>query len=116
MFASKKKKIQEYLDKKTELEKSAFDFLLCDYLNGTLKSNLESFGVKRIEIHIDWLVDTKCIDIQGRYKKYYIESQIYPYEFSVSFDLIEPEEDIMYSLESKEQVYNVLLETIKSLN
>lgn len=114
-FMTKKRKIQNYLDTKTNAEKCAFDFLLCDYLNGTLKMTLESFGIKKISIYIDWSDHLKCIDIQGRYKKYFVESQIYPHEFSVAFDLIEADDDITYPLGSKEQVYNVFSATVESL-
>lgn len=37
-----------------------------------------SIGIKKSQIHVDWNDSMKCIGIQGRYKKYYIESQIYP--------------------------------------
>ncbi len=73
-----------------------------------------SIGIKKSQIHVDWNDSMKCIGIQGRYKKYYIESQIYPYEFTVSFDLIEPDEDILYPFESKDQLYNVISDIIKT--
>ena len=115
MFASKKKKIQKYLNQKAESDKNAFDFLLCNYLDGTLKTDLESLGITKNEIHIDWLDDVKCIGIQGRYNKYFVDIQIYPDEFSISFDLDEPDDEITYILESKEQVCRVLSETIDTL-
>ena len=115
MFASKKKKIQKYLNQKAESDKNTFDFLLCNYLDGTLKTDLELLGITKNEIHVDWLDDIKCIGIQGRYKKYFADIQIYPDEFSISFDLDEPDEDVTYTLESKEQVYRVLSETIDTL-
>ena len=115
MFTTKKKKIQKYLEQKTDDNKCAFDDLLSDYLNGSLKDNLESVKIERVEIHIDWFEDIKCIGIQGRYKEYYMDLQIYPNEFSVSFDLEEPDEDVIYPLESKEQVYSVLSDTVKTL-
>ena len=115
MFFSKKKKIQKYLTQKAESDKDAFDFLLCDYLDGTLKTDLESLGITKNEIHIDWFDDIKCIGIQGKYKKYFADIQIYPNEFSVSFDLDEPDEDMSYPLESKERVYSVISYTISML-
>ncbi len=115
MFTTKKKKIQKYLEQKTDDNKCAFDDLLSDYLNGSLKDNLESVKIERVEIHIDWFEDIKCIGIQGRYKEYYMDLQIYPKELSVSFDLDEPDEDVIYPLESKEQVYSVLSDTVKTL-
>ena len=115
MFAPKKKKIQQYLNQKIESDKNAFDFLLCDYLDGTLKTDLESLGITKNQIHIDWLGDIKCIGLQGRYKKYFADIQIYPDEFSISFDLDEPDDDITYALESKEQLYRVISDTITML-
>ena len=115
MFITKKKKIQKYLEQKTERDKTTFDFLLCNYLDGALKTDLESVGITKTEIHIDWLDDIKCIGIQGRYKKYFADIQIYPDEFSISFDLDEPDDDITYALESKKQLYRVISETIAML-
>ena len=115
MFFTKKKKIQKYLEQKTESDKNAFDFLLCNYLDGTLKTDLELLGITKNEIHIDWLDDIKCIGIQGRYNKYFANIQIYPDEFSISFDLDESDDDISYTLESKEQLYREISETIALL-
>ena len=42
-----------------------------------------------------------------------MDLQIYPNEFSVSFDPDEPDEDVRYPLESKEQVYRILSDTVK---
>ena len=72
-------------------------------------------GITKNEIHIDWLDDIKCIGIQGRYKKYFADIQIYQDEFSVSFDLDEPDDDVTYTLESKEQVYRVISEMVATL-
>ena len=115
MFTTKKKKIQKYLEQKSDNNKCAFDDLLSDYLDRSLKENLESLKMERVEIHVDWFDDIKCIGIQGRYKEYYMDLQIYPNEFSVSFDLDEPDEDVIYPLESKEQIYNVLSDIVKTL-
>jgi hypothetical protein len=52
MFFTKKKKIQKYLEQKAESDKNAFDFLLCNYLDGTLKKDLELLGITKNEIHI----------------------------------------------------------------
>lgn len=115
MYISKKKKIQKYLNQKAESDKNAFDFLLCDYLEGRLKTHLEALGITKKEIHIDWFDDIKCIGIQGRYMKYFADIQIYPNEFSVSFDLDEPDDGISYTLENKEQLYSVISDTINTL-
>jgi hypothetical protein len=115
MFTAKKKKIQQYLNRKAESDKNAFDFLLCTYLDGTLKTDIKSLGITKNEIHIDWLDDIKCIGIQGKYKKYFADIQIYPNKFSISFDLDEPNDDISYALESKGQLYRVISETMDML-
>ena len=47
MFFTKKKKIQKYLEQKAESDKNAFDFLLCNYLDGTLKTDLELLGITK---------------------------------------------------------------------
>ena len=44
-----------------------------------------------------------------------MDLQIYPDEFCVSFDPDKPDEDAVYSLESKEQLYSVLVNIIKTL-
>lgn len=115
MFISKKEKIHAYLNNKSD-NNNVFDALLRDYLNGNLKKSLEELGLTKIDFHIDWFENMKCISMQGKYKKYYVDLQIYPDEFSLSFDLIEPDEDVVYCLESKEQVYKILLDKIKKLS
>lgn len=115
MFVTKKKKISKYLERKATDNKSAFDFLLSDYLDGTLKRKLAEIGLSKIAIHIGWLEDIKCIGIQGRYNQYYLNLQIYQDEFTVSCDLDEADEDAEYPLESKEQFYHVFLDTVKTL-
>ena len=115
MFTTKKNKIQKYLEQKADDNKGAFDILLSDYLDGSLKEDLASIEIKKADIHIDWFDDIKCIGIQGRYKEYYMDLQICPNEFSISFDLDEPDDNAAYSLESKAQVYSVIDNIIKSL-
>lgn len=44
-----------------------------------------------------------------------MDLQIYQEDFSLSFDQDEPDEDIEYPLESKEQLYRVLSDTVKTL-
>ena len=115
MLITKKKKIQKYLEQKADDNKCTFVLLLSDYLDRSLKEYLASIGIKKADIHIDWFDDIKCIGIQGVYNEYYMDLQIYPNKFSVSFDLDEPDEDVIYPLESKEQMYRVLSDIIKTL-
>lgn len=46
-----KKKIRAYLNNLGD-NKTAFDILLCDYSDGSLKKELESIGFSKIDIHI----------------------------------------------------------------
>ena len=115
MFITKKKKIQRYLEQKAVGDKCAFDFLLSDYLDGTLKQKITEIGISKIAIHIDWFDNIKCIGIQGRYNQYYLDLQIYQDEFTVSYDLDEADEDIEYPLESKERFYQVLLDIVEKM-
>ena len=112
MFTSKKKKICRYLERIPDADKTGFDLLLLDYLNGILKSHLENMGITKINVHIDWHDHMKCIGVQGRFKKYYMNLQIYPDEFCLSFDLDEPDDDVTFSMESKDHFYQTLANTI----
>ena len=114
MLMFKKKKIQVYLNNLSD-SKTTFDLLLCDYLDGSIKKDLETIGFEKISIHIDWLDDYKCIGIQCKYQKYYVDIQIHNDEFSVSYDIDEPDEDISYPLESKEQMYRALSDVIQAI-
>ena len=106
MLFGKKKKISEYLlvKQKTQIV-TAFDDLLLDYLSGTLKDKLVNLEMKHIDIHIDWLPDYKCIDIQGKVKEYYFDIQIEPESFSIAYDKDEPEDVMEYDLTSKNEFY-----------
>ena len=114
IFTTKKQKIAKYLNQKTDI-KCAFDVLLANFLDGTLKESLSFIGIGKVEIHVDWLDPIKCIGIQGRYKDYYMDLQIYPNEFTISFNLDETDEYESFPLESKEQLFNTLIGIIKKL-
>ncbi len=112
MFISKKKKIQRYLDQKSD-GMDAFDLLLSEYLSGEMQQKLNSLGMQKAEIFVDWVKGGKCIGIQGRYGTYYVDVQIYPDEFGISVDVDEPDDDVMYALESREQLYGALADALK---
>ena len=114
MLMFKKKKIQSYLSNLGD-NKTAFDLLLCDYLDGSLKKELETLGLAKIDIHVDFYEDIKCIGVQCKYQKYYVDIQIYPDEFSVSYAVDEPDENTVYPLESKEQVYKTLSHAVQTM-
>lgn len=108
MFQTKKKKIQTYLSEKTFEQITSFDELLDDYLSGKMKQVFSDLGIKKIEIHIDWLPDYRCIGVQGVYDDNYLDLQIEPTEFSVGYDPVEPDVHVYYPLENKAQVYAVI--------
>ena len=107
MFQFKKSKIKTYLNN-IEGMYTPFDHLLSDYLSGELKNRLAGLGLQDISIHVDWLPDYKCINIQGRYLKNYVDIQIEPTRFSIGCDPDEPDEHSEVFLENRQQFYNVM--------
>lgn len=112
MFQTKKKKMRKYLSEKTFEQFKPFDELLEEYLSGKMKETMTSLGMKKVEIHIDWHPDYRCIGIQGVYAGNYLDLQIEPTEFSIGYDPDEPDDHNYYPLESKEQVYTVVKQTL----
>lgn len=108
MFQTKKKKIQTYLIKKSSEQFASFDELLEDYLSGKMKETFSALGAKKVEIHIDWLPNYRCIGVQGTFNHNYLDLQIEPTEFSVGYDPVEPDNHIYYPLENKDQVYSIV--------
>lgn len=116
MFQSKKKKILNDLAGKQSAElRTAFDALLYDYVSGAFKSELEAIGLCRVEIHIDWFDDYKCIAADGRFRCFMVEIQIEPSEFSIAYDEDEPEESETYPLVSKDDLYAAVRALIDGL-
>ena len=115
LFQTKKKKIKCYLEN-SALPLSAFDGLLSDYMSGELKAGLLRLGGEKIETYIDWLDNYRCIEVQGRYRKYYVELQIEEKEFSIAYDIDEPDAPKTYLLETREQVYSVLEDILNNSN
>ncbi len=115
MFIFKKKKIAFYLQGIPCEERTAFESLLTDYLDGSLKRTLQTLEISKIGIHVDWHDDYKCIGVQGKYYNYYMDLQIFPKAFTVSFDLDEADDDEEYTLTSKEQLYRTLSDAIARL-
>ena len=112
MFLTKKKKIQKYLSEKSAGRLSPFDELLSDYLSGKMTAVLSDLDIRKIEIHIDWLSDYRCIGVQGVHNQNYLDLQIEPTAFSIGCDPDEPDDHRDYPLESKEQVYAVVKQTL----
>ena len=113
----KKKKIWKYLNNLGD-NQTAFDQLVRDCLDGTLKKELLSYCFKHFKVHLDWDDNVKCLRIKGKYLPYYmyIDIQIYPDEFIVSYGADEPTEGITYPLVSRDQVYKTLLNIIKLIH
>ena len=109
-----KSKIRSYLLKVGE-NKSPFDVLLSDYLNGKLKREFQNEKIRVISIRIDWSNDNKCILVRGKYQAYHIDVEIYPSELTNSYDYCN-NESMTYPLDSSEQVYSNLLGVIKMIH
>ncbi len=109
LLFGKKKKLIEYLSKKQE-EKAltTFDTILSDYLSGSLKGRLHELEMKKISIHIDWLSDYECINIQGKVSDYYFDIQIEPQIFSIAYDKDEPDDATEFVLQDVSSFYSVL--------
>lgn len=102
-----RKKITAYLNSRQDTI-TAFEELLQEYLDGELKRKLDVMGLKRTEIHIDWLDAYKCIDIQGFFGDYTVDLQIEPKIFRIAKDTDEPDEFITHELAGKELFYEVV--------
>lgn len=113
-FKSRKKEIEQFLASKVS-NYTVFDELLADYQNGNLKKELIQLGVEKTEYHIDFLDDYKCINIQGKYRGYFVDIQIEEDEFSIAYDRDEPDEPQGYALVTKEDFYAILVDTLKKL-
>ena len=109
MIFDKNKKLIEYLSKK-QASKAAttFDTILSDYLSGSLKGRLHELDMKKISIHIDWLSDYKCINIQGKVSDYFFDIQIEPQTFSIAFDKDEPDYATEFVLQDVPSFYSVI--------
>jgi len=113
LLFGKKKKIREYLTKKqADNALTAFDVLLSDYLSGLLKERLQEMGMKKIDIHVDWMPDYKCIGIQGKVCDYYFDLQIDPETFSIAYDKDEPDDAAEWDLQDVSAFYSVVKDEI----
>ena len=109
LLFGKKKKLIEYLSKKqAEKALTTFDTILSDYLSGSLKGRLHELDMTKISIHIDWLSDYKCINIQGKVSDYYFDIQIEPQTFSIAYDKDEPEDATEFVLQDVPSFYSVI--------
>ena len=109
MLFGKKKKMVEYLEgKQASPALTAFDTILTEYLSGSLKEKLYELTMKNISIHIDWLSDYKCINIQGKVSDYYFDIQIEPETFSIAYDKDEPDDATEFVLQDVPSFYTAI--------
>ena len=109
MFLTKRGKIAAYLKTASP---SPFAELLAQWHTNQMLDRLESLGLGKLEFHIDWFPDYKCIDIQGRRDRLYVDIQIEPASFTIAMDEIEPDEPMEYALVSAEGFYDTLRDTL----
>lgn len=105
MFFTKRKKIESWL--KTAAP-SPFAALLGQQRSGQMQVQLEALGLTKQEYHIDWLDDYKCISLQGRFKKRYVDIQIEPDTFTIAVDEDEPDDPAEFPLASAEGFYQTV--------
>ena len=109
MFLTKRGKIAAYLKTASP---SPFTQLLAQWHTDQMRDRLESLRLTKLEFHIDWLPDYKCIDIQGRRDRMYVNIQIEPNAFTIALDEDEPDEPMEYALVSAEGFYDTLRDTL----
>ena len=108
-----KSRIRSHL-RKVGKNKTPFDYLLLDYLNGRLKSEFQSEKIRVKSISADYRDDEKYIRVHGKYLVYRVDVdvEIYPDRFTVSC----ARDSMTYPLNSSEQVYSTLLSVIKMIH
>ena len=105
MFFTKRKKIESWL--KTAAP-SPFAALLAMERSGQLAAHLSDLGLTKQEYHIDWLDDYKCISLQARFGKLYVDIQIEPDTFTIAVDKDEPDDPAEFPLTSAEGFYQTV--------
>ena len=109
MFLTKRGKIAAYL--KTASPSPCTE-LLSQWHAGQMRAYLETMGLTKLEFHIDWLPGCKCIDIQGRRNRRYVDIQIEPASFTIAMDEVEPDDPTEYALVSAEGFYDTLRDAL----
>lgn len=105
MFFTKRKKIDSWLKAAAP---SPFSELLGQQRSGQMQVQLEAMGLTKQEYHIDWLSDYKCICIQARFGKLYVDIQIEPDAFAIAVDKDEPDDPVEFPLTSAEGFYQTV--------
>ena len=110
-----KSRILQYLQQKSGEAFSAFDELLKQAVDGTLKTNLCAIGLSNVSVYIDFGEEYRCIDVQTRYCKYYVEMQIEAEEFTVAYDLDEADDYTSYPLLDSESFYDAIKQVVRAI-
>lgn len=105
MLFFKRQKIEAWL---RAAPASPFAALLSDWRSGAMAKELALFGITRLEFHIDWLPDYRCISIQGTHSARYVDIQIEPDTFFIAVDEDEPDDPREYPLESARTFYQTV--------
>lgn len=105
MLRTKRSKIAAYLRSSPS---TVFAAMLSDWYSGQMPERLAALGLTRMEFHIEWLPDYRCIDIQAHWGKLYVDIQIEENTFSIASDEDEPEQQVEFPLESAEGFYRTL--------
>ena len=115
MILSIKRRIQNYLDSIAKEQWTPFEEMLEQYLNGALLDKLSQCGIGNLSCTVDFLDDYKCINVNGKYRSFYIDIEIEQKEFSIGCDPIEPDEHTYFLLTSSQDLYATVTKTIESL-
>lgn len=116
MPTNKNKRITEYLQKKQASQNiTSFDKILSDYLSDILKEKLYRMDLNKVKIHIDWLTDYRCINIQGTVDDYYFDIQIEPLYFYIAYDKVEPDNATEFILNNEDLFYKAVNEAIQKV-
>jgi len=108
LFGRKKKNaVTRYLALKEHPQ--PFDLLLTLWVADKLKPRLEKMGLKRVSLHVDWLPECRCLEIQAVYGKLIMDWQFGPEEFSYTlYDEHEPDEPTYCTYAGMERASDVL--------
>ena len=110
-----KNRILKYLQEKNGDALSAFDELLKQAVDGAMETKLGEIGLSSVSIHVDFSMDYRCIDVQSRYCRYYVEMQIEPEVFTVAYDLDEADDYTSYPLLRPEGFYDAIKQVVRAI-